>query len=72
VFLNKDEVEELTGYKIKAYQIKALRKMGVHFKVRASDGRPVVHESEFVVSKKVTSTQPDYSWMKNGKTQTIQ
>lgn len=41
MFLNLDELAELTGRKLKSKQIEALRRMGVPFRVNAV-GRPVV------------------------------
>jgi len=41
MFLNSDELAELTGRKIKSKQIDALRRMGVPFRVNAC-GKPVV------------------------------
>ena len=41
MFLNLDELESLTGRKLKSKQIEALRRMGVPFRVNAV-GRPVV------------------------------
>lgn len=41
MFLNLDELAELTGRKIKSKQIEALLRMGVPFRVNAV-GRPVV------------------------------
>lgn len=41
MFLSADQVEELTGRKLKRLQIEQLRKMGIPFFVNAA-GRPIV------------------------------
>ena len=41
IFLNADEVRELTGFAIKTKQIEQLRRMGIAFFVNGS-GRPIV------------------------------
>lgn len=41
MFLNADELAELTGRKVKSKQIEALRRIGVPFRVNAL-GKPVV------------------------------
>lgn len=44
VFLEDEEIKKLTGRKMKGYQIKALRNMGIPFFVNAT-GHPVVTRS---------------------------
>jgi hypothetical protein len=39
--LTDAEVRELTGYKVAMYQVRALRSMGIPFRVRP-DGKPAV------------------------------
>jgi hypothetical protein len=67
MFLTKEQLIELTGYTVKAKQIKALRIMGIRFRIRPADGRPVVHESEFVVKEQTEEVAPDFSWMNRDK-----
>lgn len=50
MFLNADELAELTGRKVKSKQIEALRRMGVPFRVNAV-GKPVVATSVIEGSK---------------------
>ncbi|MFM0649391.1 DUF4224 domain-containing protein [Paraburkholderia bryophila] len=60
MFLSTQELVQLTGRKVKAKQIDALRRMGIAFFVNAL-GRPVVTraavEGKLVVSRERT-TQP--------------
>lgn len=41
LFLSDDELQELTGYRQRAAQVRALRFMGIEHRVRP-DGRPAV------------------------------
>lgn len=52
MFLNKDELIDLTGCRWKSRQITQLRKMGIPFYVNAS-GHPVVAASVIEGKKKV-------------------
>ncbi len=49
-FLTKDQVTKLTGKSRFKAQAKALRQMGVDFRVRP-DGRPMVVESDITFNK---------------------
>lgn len=42
LYLSKDELTEMTGYKQRSRIIDALARMGVDFKLRARDGFPLV------------------------------
>ena len=66
MFLTRDEIQELTGYKIPSKQIKWLRDEGFIFKV-ACDGRPRVLHSEVLakmcstsVIRKEKQTEPNF------------
>ena len=67
IFLDDDDVAKLTGKKLKAGQIDALRRMGILFYVKAA-GRPVVPISS--VDPSNAATPVDKPWtpdvLKNG------
>lgn len=54
LFLNEDQLRELTGRKMRRLQIETLRVMGIPFRVNAA-GRPVVCRSA------VEGTGPSYN-----------
>lgn len=59
MFLTRDQVVELTGYRMKSMQIQWLRNNGIrHFIAR--DGHPRVLESDLTEPKSKTRTRPDF------------
>ena len=42
LYLSKDELTEMTGYRQRSRIVEALARMGVPFKLRARDGFPLV------------------------------
>lgn len=60
MFLNADELAELTGRKVKSKQIEALRRMGVPFRVNAV-GKPVVATS-VIEGSRVPPPAPAKVW----------
>jgi hypothetical protein len=58
MFISKEKLAEITGYKAKSKQCKVLKEWGIPFKVNAL-GFPIVHESAFVQVK--AETEPDFS-----------
>lgn len=63
-FLSEEQVYALTGYSQANKQIEALIHMGITFKVRARDGKPIVLSS--AVEEPTHSTghsEPDFSVM---------
>ena len=59
VFLDSEEIAELTGRKIKSKQIEALRRMGLPFWVNAC-GKPVVTRS--VIEGKPEAPRKKKAW----------
>ena len=57
MFLEEDQVRELTGYTIKARQIAQLRSMGITFFVNGR-GRPIVTVSAIEGRKQERTTTP--------------
>jgi hypothetical protein len=47
LWLTPEELEQLTGYKIRKHQKLALGKMNVPFRSRAADGYPLVDRVQF-------------------------
>ncbi|HRC61597.1 MAG TPA: DUF4224 domain-containing protein [Dehalococcoidia bacterium] len=47
LWLNDDELYELTGYRQRDRQRQALVNMGVKFRTRPADGCPMVHRAQF-------------------------
>lgn len=47
LWLNEEQIIELTGYKTKCKQKKALAEMGIPFRSRPADGYPLVDSSLF-------------------------
>ena len=47
LWLNDDELVELTGYRQRDRQKKALAELGVQFRTRPADGFPLVVRSQF-------------------------
>lgn len=67
LWLTPGEVFELTGYKQKNAQKKALGKMGVPFVSRANDGLPMVQRSHFegqLTDKQTRRKEPHLDWLK--------
>lgn len=52
LWLNDDEITELTGYKLREPRCKALAELGVSFKRRPADGFPLVERAQFDGSQK--------------------
>jgi hypothetical protein len=48
LFLDEDELYELTGYRQREKQKKALAAMGIKFRSRPADGYPLVVRQPFV------------------------
>lgn len=64
MFLNDDDIAVLTGRKVKAKQIEALRLMGVAFFVNAI-GKPIVARSTIEGRPGSAATQPKPAWCPN-------
>jgi len=47
MWLNNDELKELTGYSQRDKQRRALAELGVKFRTRPADGFPLVDRSQF-------------------------
>jgi hypothetical protein len=61
LWLNEDELIELTGYRQREKQRKALASLGVQFRSRPSDGFPLVDRAQFSGSPKARkSTEPNF------------
>ena len=60
MFLNDDELVKLTGRKMKARQIEALRSMGLPFFINAI-GQPVVARSVIEGGKKTEEPKPRWT-----------
>lgn len=59
--LGAEEIRDLTGYRLAAYQIKWLQRQGITHWVRA-DGKPVVPRSAIEAPQvRVTAPEPDWS-----------
>lgn len=63
IFLDDDDVAQLTGRKIKSSQIEVLRKMGILFYINAA-GRPVVPKSA-IQGMNQTITETSTTWVSN-------
>lgn len=65
MFLTADQLYDLTGYRLAAYQVKWLRKAGVRHFVRA-DGKPRVLPSalEGFTPGRSAPVQPDFAALK--------
>lgn len=50
LWLNDDELVELTGYKQREKQRRALAELRIAFKIRPADGFPLVARSQFVAT----------------------
>ena len=62
LWLNDDELVELTGYRQKDRQKKALAQLGVQFRSRPADGFPLVARAQFEVASKGRPTrEPDFA-----------
>lgn len=61
MFLNLEQLIELTGRKLKSKQIEALRRMGVPFRVNAV-GRPVVAVSAIEGARPPPSVAAEPQW----------
>lgn len=67
LWLTPDELAELTGYRHKNSQKKALGKMGIHFVSRAMDGFPMVQRGQFegrAEDKPTRRREPKLDWLK--------
>lgn len=60
MFLTRDQLVELTGYRRPSKQIGQLRSMGLRFFV-AADGYPRVPESAINGERKENRSKPDFS-----------
>jgi hypothetical protein len=61
LFLNDDQLKELTGRVVRRCQIESLRQMGIPFRVNAA-GRPVVCRSAVEGGKSAATSASDSSW----------
>ena len=60
LWLNDDELVELTGYRQRDRQKRALAELGVQFRSRPADGFPLVIRSQFE-SKGRQGREPDFA-----------
>lgn len=60
LFLDDDELHELTGYRHRAKQKMALAKLGVQFRIRPADGYPLVHRDATKPSARDSRARPDF------------
>lgn len=65
MFLTAEQLQDLTGYRLAAYQVKWLRKSGIRHYVRA-DGKPRVPVSAVDEGKSAPKqvVQPDFAALK--------
>lgn len=63
LWLTEDEIVELTGYKHRERQRKALASMGVKWRSRPADGFPLVDRSQFAegLTGKPRRREPNWS-----------
>lgn len=61
LFLNDDQLRELTGRKVRRCQIESLRQMGIPFRINAA-GRPVVCRSAVEGGKSAATSTTDSGW----------
>ena len=59
LWLNDDELVELTGYRQREKQRRALAELRVPFKTRPADGFPLVARSQFQ-SQTVKKSEPNF------------
>lgn len=66
LWLSDTELFELTGYRHKNSQKKALGKMGIHFVSRALDGFPMVQRGQFEgrPEQPTRRREPRLDWLK--------
>lgn len=62
IFLERDGLTKLTGFKAKSKQVNQLQKMRIHFLINAR-GEPLVFRSYFEIVEKTGS--PDIEWKSN-------
>ena len=67
LWLSKEEVVELTGYKHSTQQKLALAQMGIKFRSRAADGFPMVDRWQFegeVIRPRRKRRGPNFPWLR--------
>jgi len=61
LWLNEDELVELTGYRQRERQRRALAELKVQFRTRPADGFPLVARSQFVATgAQGRKTEPNF------------
>lgn len=64
LFLTKDELFELTGFKQLELQKRALGELGIAFRSRPADGYPLVSRTVIEGEKPKRRREPDWDSMK--------
>jgi hypothetical protein len=61
LWLNEDELVELTGYRQRSRQRQALAELGVKFRTRPADGFPLVLRDQFLPAMDGKKGGPDWA-----------
>lgn len=63
IWLNDDELVELTGYKQREKQKRAIAELGLRFRTRPADGFPLVDRAQFEsgLTGKPARREPNWS-----------
>jgi len=62
LWLTDEELTELTGYRARRLQRKALAELGVNFRSRPADGFPLVERSQFETGKRDNARRKEPNW----------
>lgn len=61
IWLDKDELQFLTGYKRKRDQVKALAELGIPFRQRPADGFPLVQRAHVEPQRGRAGREPNFA-----------
>ena len=62
LWLTDEELIDLTGYRARRLQRKALAELGVNFRSRPADGFPLVERSQFEAGKRDNAKRKEPNW----------